>query len=120
MNKFLSIIVFLTIGCSNPEPINGFDSRAWQADINGCLGSRSLLIDTLMAQKNKLIGEDQEYITSLFGKPNRHEIHKRSKQFFEYAISPTKDCAQFKKQNEQNLTLRFNSIGKLQEIIYYK
>ncbi len=123
MRSKLSFFLFflLAVACTKPVQLTGFDVQSWQADPNGCLGYRKGLIDTLMAQKHKLLGLGQDEILVALGEPTRHEIHKRSRQFFIYAISSTQACNPTPKQlKKENLTLRFNALGRVHEIIYYR
>ena len=114
---FFALLVFLSCG---QEPIlDGFDSRAWQADADGCNRQRIALADEIVNRKTELVGLSQNDLIEVFGKPNRHELYSRNKKAFVYFIDGGPDCED-QKEFPNKLVIRFNGIGRVKEIILYK
>ncbi len=123
MNKYLLLfLVIITItSCSNPIEINDFDSKIWLNDIDGCKKERNALAEVLIKNKDKLLGKDQDQITNLLGKPDKHEIYRRSQRFYIYSVSPGSSCSNYVADNTASiLSLRFNAMGRVHEVVYYK
>ena len=123
MNKFLTSLLFIVLlsFCTTSPELKGFDKQAWLEDTDGCNGDRESIIETIISQEKTLLGKDQDDIIELLGKPNMHELYRRSQTIFTYSINATNKCKQFiSGQKQTYLTLRFNALGRVNEIIYYK
>lgn len=106
--------------CSNNKLLTGFDSEKWGSDPHGCLGLRKELADGLMKRKDELLGLNANEIKSLLGKPDRIELYKRSQKFLVYYIEPDETCAEHKKKDiVENITIRFDALGRAREIVLY-
>lgn len=115
------LLVLLSISCSKPIIIDGFDQETWLNDIDGCKGDRKAIVELLEIHKDALLGKDQDQIKELLGKPDMHEIYKRSQQFFIYSIDPGSSCSNYiADKTAANLTLRYNALGRVHEVVYYK
>lgn len=122
MSRYLLIsFFFVAVSCTPSITIEGFDKQAWVNDKGGCLGNRKDLIDLLIENKSTLMGKDQDQIKTLLGKPDMHEIYRRSQRFYIYSIDPGSNCENnMADKKGSNLTLRYNALGKVHEVVYYK
>jgi len=67
------------------------------------------------------LGKDQDQIKGLLGKPDMHEIYRRSQRFYIYWVDPGASCKNFiADKKAANLTLRYNALGRVHEVVYYK
>ena len=122
MSKYLSVILFFVIASCTPRMnIDGFDKQAWVNDKDGCNGDRRASIDLLIEHKADVLGKDQDQIKAFLGKPDMHEIYRRSQRFYIYSIDPGASCENYIADKKgANLTLRYNALGKVHEVVYYK
>jgi len=115
--RYLFIGLVLIFGCnSNVEDLKNFNEQTWMADSNGCEGQRLEMIDELVQVQEQLRGLSQTELTKLLGKPDRHELYKRSQKLFYYQISPGKACSADTEENVY-LSIRFNAMGLSKEVI---
>lgn len=115
------ILAIIIISCTQPIAIDGFDKEIWINDRDGCKGERKELVAALEKHKDELLGKDQGQIKELLGLPDLHEIYKRSQRFFIYSIEPGSSCSNYiTDKTHANLTLRFNAMGRVHEVIYYR
>lgn len=122
MYKTLFILVlgvFLT-SCSKSVELESFDKEGWVSDKNGCGGDRKTIANVVMSQKDRLMGLEQKQLIELLGKPDKYELYKRSQYFFVYSVDPGSSCADFNKGRTANITIRFNALGKVNEVVYYQ
>jgi hypothetical protein len=119
MNKLLALAFVIILSCSNEPILQGFDSQIWQEDKDGCDKQRITLADEVINRKAELLGLNQNEITAVFGKPNRHELYSRNKKAFVYYVDGGPEC-QEQKTIPDKLVIRFNGIGRANEIILYK
>ena len=121
MTRIILFIGLVLAACSQPITINNFDQEAWIADKDGCNGTRKEIVILLEQNKDKILGKDQAQIKTLLGLPDMHEIYRRSQRFYIYSIEPGSSCKNYKADKTQaNLTLRFNAMGRVHEVVYYK
>lgn len=125
MYKNIISMLFLAISLAScePEPIqlDNFDRQTWVNDKDGCNGDRKAIVESIIAQKDKLMAREQEQITDLLGKPDMHELYKRSQYFLVYSIDPGNNCPNYiADKKAANLTIRFNALGRVNEVVYYK
>lgn len=122
MSKYLPFfLLLLSISCTETIEIENFNKEKWIHDVDGCNKERKALVAIIMQQKHTLQGKDQAQIKDLLGKPDIHELYRRSQRFFMYSIDPGVSCKEFiADKTAANLTLRFNALGRVHEIIYYK
>ena len=111
------LLTFLILSCTHiPENLDKIDSFEWASDKNGCLGLRLKSLKELEATKDQLKGLTQEQTINFLGKPDKKEIFKRRQQLFTYYISGSESC-QDKKTSPVYLQIRFNALGKSDEVI---
>ncbi len=122
MTKYISIFIFIILSsCTSSLTINGFDKEAWINDKDGCLGNRKELISLIIGHKETLLGKDQDQIKSLLGRPDMHEIYRRAQRFYIYSLDPGPNCNNYiADKAAANLTLRFNALGRVHEVVYYE
>ncbi|MCF6352504.1 MAG: outer membrane protein assembly factor BamE [Cyclobacteriaceae bacterium] len=122
MNKWNWMLVVLVFtSCTSSLTIDGFDKEAWTQDRDGCKGKRAEFVDILINNKEILLGKDQKQIKELLGKPDMHEIYRRAQRFYIYSIEPGASCTKYvADKSSANLTLRFNALGRVHEVVYYK
>ncbi len=117
--KYLKLLplVLLIISCSTKkQDLVNFDETTWQEDPHGCKGDRLEQVDNLQASKDGLKGLNQNDIVTILGKPERHELYKRSQKFFYYQITADGSCANASEENIY-LSIRFNATGLAKEVI---
>lgn len=113
----LGVLSLLLLACSsNTLDLENFDEVKWQSDISGCKGERLSMLKALQEVKDNLKGLNQNELTELLGKPERHELYKRSQKFFYYQISPGESCNEPAPQDIY-LSIRFNATGLAKEVI---
>lgn len=118
----VTALTVLLVSCgSKPIQLKNFDKEGWVNDKDGCSGARKSIVGTIIDQKDLLMAKEQEQITELLGKPDRHELYKRSQYFLVYSIEPGSSCPDFIADKKvANLSIRFNALGRVNEIVYYK
>lgn len=111
---FLLLIFFCSCEKSSPV-LEGIDGEIWKADKNGCEAKRTLYLNPLTSQLEKLKGLTEMQIVNLLGKPDLNELYKRNQKFYHYWIEPAPSCASLK-QNSKKLSIRFNATGRAKEV----
>ena len=119
INKVLVLVMMIIFSCGQKPIMEGFDSKAWQADKGGCNNLRITLANDIIERKAELKGLNQNEITAVFGKADRHELYSRNKKAFVYFIEGGPDCLE-KIEIPGKLVIRFDGIGRAKEIILYK
>ena len=109
--KFASISLFFLTACYSPPVVEGFDSEKWKTSAP-CSNYRIEAANLLEQNEIILQGEIQKEIEEMLGKTPRHELGKRSEQFFFYPI--TVDCGD--SIANTSLSLRFDALGRVKEI----
>lgn len=118
---FFLFLVYLGTSCTPNLTIEGFDKEIWVSDKDGCNGERKVLAEVLDKHKDQLLGKDQSQIKALLGKPDMHEIYKRSQRFYIYSIDAGVSCHNYiADKTAANFTLRFNALGRVHEVVYYR
>ena len=119
INKVWISALLIIFSCGQEPILEGFDSKAWQADRGGCDNLRITLANEIINRKADLEGLNQNEITAVFGKADRHELYSRNKKAFVYFIEGGPDCLEIK-EIPGKLVIRFDGIGRAKEIILYK
>lgn len=114
--KILPFILFIIACSTKKQDLANFDETTWQGDVHGCKGDRVGMIENLQDSKEDLKGLNQNEIVALLGKPERHELYKRSQKFFYYQITADNTCDQPADSNIY-LSIRFNATGLAKEVI---
>lgn len=120
MSRGLSAIALFLIlsGCGRELPkLEGFDLEQWQKDKNACGSYRKDNIETLLAQKEKLLALKEMQIVNLIGRPDRNELYKRNQKFFYYYLKPAPECSTYNADSTARLAIRFNAMGLAKEVM---
>lgn len=73
-----------------------------------------------MENKSELLGNGQTQIKEWLGNPDQHQLYKRNQKFFIYYLEPGPSCKNNDPKNQYNrLEIRFNALGKVNEITVY-
>jgi hypothetical protein len=90
-SKWLSLIftplLLLSCGKSLPE-LSGIDEKTWKDDKNACAGKRTVMMESVRSEKDKLLALDEMQIVRLLGKPDRNKLFTRNQKFYEYFLEP--------------------------------
>ncbi len=115
------LLIPLTFYCTPLPVLVDFDAELWKSDKGGCNGARFGQITSLMDQKDKIMGLDQPHVIKLIGNPDEHELSKRLQKFFIYYISGGEKCqdSQDSQTNNTKLSIRFDALGKANEVVLY-
>jgi outer membrane protein assembly factor BamE (lipoprotein component of BamABCDE complex) len=113
-SKGLWIIIWLS-SCSTSISLD-IDRDKWVADYEGCAGYRSDVYETIIREKENLLGLSTQKILDLLGNPNKNELYKRNQKFFVYRLSQGNSCGTQKSKEDLFLIFRFNAMGLANEI----
>ncbi|HAA12265.1 MAG TPA: hypothetical protein DCE41_11415 [Cytophagales bacterium] len=110
-------LLLIAGGCA-PSGIDlpDFDEQAWKDDPQGCQGVRLQMLPQLEAAWSDLDGSSQLDVERTLGKPDQHELYRRSQKFFIYYISPGPNCATADEDTPLRIHIRFNALGFANEI----
>lgn len=117
--RLLSIaaLAILALACGRELPrLEGVDLEKWSDDRNGCAAYRIQVLQEITRQKDKLLALDELKVNQLLGKPDRHELYKRSQKFYHYYIDPSEGCEN-PADSARALVLRFNAMGLVKEVL---
>ncbi len=111
--------VFIVLsGCGKSLPtLDNLDLKEWEKDKNACGSYRSDNMETLLAQKEKLLAMKEMQIVELIGRPDRNELYKRNQKFFYYYLKPAPECSTYNADSSARLAIRFNAMGLAKEIM---
>lgn len=112
--KDLGIIIWL-LSCSTSISLD-IDRDKWVADYEGCAGYRMDVYETIIQEKENLLGLSSKKILDLLGNPDKNELYKRNQKFFVYRLSPGNSCGTQKSEEDLFLIFRFNAMGLANEI----
>jgi len=112
------LLIPLTFYCTPLPELVDFDAELWKSDKGGCNNSRFEQINSLMDQKDKIMGLDQPHVVKLIGNPDEHELSNRLQKFFIYYITGGKECNNSKNRTTK-LSIRFDALGKANEVVLY-
>jgi len=126
--KYLSLIFLLIISCNSFIEIDNFSSEEWKSDRNGCLKIRESMAQSILAQKNQLLGQSEHSILKLLGRPDKNELYRRQQKFYIYYIEPGPLCKETSQASQASqasdfatyLSLRFNATGVVKEVFIYE
>jgi hypothetical protein len=114
MKKLFIVLTLMVGACGKPLPtLEGIDLKQWKDDKNGCNHFREKLIETLVSQKDKLLGLSEDDVIALLGRPDQNELYKRNEKFFKYFLEPGPNCKS--DSSDMILSIRFNSVGLAKE-----
>ena len=114
--SLLTLLIF-TFACGKPLPeLEIVDLKEWKADKNGCGNKRSVMIEAIKKEKEKLLALDEMQVVKLLGMPDRNELFKRNQKFYYYFLQPAPEC-QVHGNNPLKLSVRFNAMGLAKEVL---
>lgn len=111
--SYLFIISLLT-ACYSRLSIEGLDTEQWMLN-EDCSTFRSEHVALVMESKEVLLEATQNEIESVLGPADEHELYERNQKFFHYRITPSDACE--KHPSVQYLSIRFNALGRANEIM---
>lgn len=121
MIKNLIYILLFLISCNGKEVvIESFNQEVWKNDPFGCTNSRLSEAESLLQNKEQLMGMNNDDLIQLLGKPDRTELYTRNQKFFHYYLTPGEQCTNVEESADPaRLTFRFNATGFINEVTLY-
>ena len=121
MKKILFFLMpFMIVTCQSKEipPIEGFESYVWKRDKYGCGSERLVMVDTLIAQRDKLLQLTEQEVIRLLGQPDARDLYVRNQKFLIYLLEPNKRCTASEDVSVEAkaLHVRLNALGKSNEL----
>lgn len=116
LNCILLLLILSACGKSLPT-LDNLDLEQWEKDKNACGNYRKDNIETLLAQKEKLLALKEMQIVELIGRPDRNELYKRNQKFFYYYLKPAPECTNYNADSTSRLAIRFNAMGLAKEVM---
>jgi len=105
------------IACNVNNPLNNSDLELWKSPDADCNGNRLEVLESILESKEYFTGLSQEEVSNLLGKPDRHELYNRNQKFFIYYLQAPNCLNVVSIEKFKHLSLRFNSLGKLSEMV---
>ncbi len=115
----LVLLPFIFIGCNSSIHIDGFSAEEWKEDKNGCLQKRVNEINILMDGKSNILGQSENEVLSLLGKPDKNQLYSRNQKIFVYYIAHKTNCENINFSESTYLSIRINAIGVASEMFVY-
>jgi hypothetical protein len=113
--NLLLLCGLLAWGCQERLPsLSNFDQKAWQNDKMGCQGQRLQSFESLLAQKQSLMGLSQKKLMALLGKPDEQRLHKRNQKYYVYYLEGSASC---KAAQTRYLLFRFSALDNITEVL---
>ena len=117
MRSSFILIALVALSCSRPLPtLDNVNLEKWKNDQNGCKGDRSVMVESIKKQTEKLKSLDELQIIKVLGRPDQNELYKRNQKFFFYYLEAGKPCG-----NDSipalRLQVRFNAMGLAKEVL---
>jgi hypothetical protein len=110
--------LLLLFSCSSPTAFFSPDQLAiWKSDPEGCKNLRLDVLKSLEGNLDNLKGKSETEIKKIFGKPEIIDLGKRSEKFYFYHLEPSDKCENKKFGLKKMLSVRFNAINRVNEII---
>ena len=114
---FSSTILICILSCSGNNFSEEIDLDGWKSDNAACNGTRESIVDDILERKSHFFGLPQEKVVGILGNPDRHQLYIRNQKFFIYYLD-LDDCDNVDIDEEfKHLSIRFNSLGKLSEMV---
>lgn len=114
---FIVMVAFAMYSCKPAPEIEGFDSKQWKEDPNGCKNQRTKLFPILEKNKDKLIKVEAGQILKLLGHPDRNELYKRTQRYYVYFVKSGNQCKGTKGGFGKMLRLRLDALQRVSEVI---
>lgn len=113
------LVLFALSGCQPEIRIPDFEPQKWKEDTHGCNGDRQKLLGILLKNRGQLIGENQQSVKSLLGKPDAMEVGSRGLKFFEYGVKGGSLCHPGSLEQPEILRIRFDALDRATEVALY-
>ena len=115
-----SVIIFSS--CTRSIEIEGFSSKEWKSDRNGCKNIRQDDAKLILESKDKVLGQTEHAILKLMGRPDKNELYTRQQKFYIYYIDPGPLCDETMStmDSARYLSIRFNATGVVNEVFIYE
>ena len=110
---FPVLLTFSLSACYSIPEIEGFDKTAWQSELS-CDTNRLVMVQLLISQQEKLLGEGQAEIKLLLGAPDEHELYNRNQKFFYYNLTPPTGCED---GVFHRLSVKFDALDRVKEVM---
>ena len=104
--------VWMIFSCVSRSEIKGFDKELWQSDEKGCLGKRIIIADSILSNKKKWKGLDDDIVINLLGTPEKKFYYERNAKAFLYYIEPGNQCVEnHSNKSGRKLIAEINATG---------
>ena len=114
---FSFTILICLLSCSGNSFSDEIDLDGWKSDNAACNGIRESIVNDILDKKPFFLGLPQEKVVDILGNPDRHQLYNRNQKFFIYYLDHS-SCDNVNNDEEfRHLSIRFNSLGKLSEIV---
>jgi hypothetical protein len=112
------LITLFLLSCNNEVPtLDGIDQQAWKGDRNGCKKVRQGMVESMKAERKKLLSLDEIQVVKMLGRPDRNELFKRNQKFYYYFLEPSEECKDSAAADALKLIIRFNAMGLAKEVL---
>ena len=116
---FLGILL---VSCTSSIELTEFSAEDWKSDRNGCLGKRGPMLESVMSQKEQILGKAEHDVLKIMGRPDKNELYRRQQKFYIYYLEPGPLCEESLEASDSAsyLSLRFNATGIVNEIFVFE
>ena len=111
------ILLFFLFSCKKDIRYKRFNPYAFQADINGCDGTRRVQIVYLDSIKDDFKGMWESQLLEILGRPNKQELDERNKKSYVYHFAPGKQCM-FGTGEVRSVVVDFDGLNRVERISY--
>ncbi len=112
-------VSMLLLGCTENKTFKSFDNTSWKSDKLACKGERKALADDFEQIRRELLGQSQESIIELLGRPDFQLLYERSQKVYVYFIEPGTQCTGDKEAaKSRTIYFRFNALNRATEVMY--
>lgn len=117
-----SLMVFYFISCTSSIDLAEFSAEDWKSDRNGCKSKRGSMLESVMAQKEQILGKAEHDVLKIMGRPDKNELYRRQQKFYIYYLEPGPLCEESIQASDSAsyLSLRFNATGIVKEIFVFE
>jgi hypothetical protein len=115
-------LAFCFLSCTSSIELEDFSAEDWKSDRNGCLGKRGPMLESVMTQKEQILGKAEHDVLKVMGRPDKNELYRRQQKFYIYYLEPGPLCEVSLQASDSAsyLSLRFNATGIVNEIFVFE
>ena len=116
LNAFIFCLMIILQNCSskNENTFVGFDKKSWIDDHNNCREYRLSVIDTIVAQRDKIYQMREVNLKKILGTPDEMDLNTRSQKTFHYKTKINHTLAYCSDQKKYNtLTIELDALGRV-------